>query len=122
MEHATIWTALEQVIADRKAAAETRKSYVATLLAGGVTSIGAKVVEEADEVVEAAAEHGANGRAHLVREAADLAFHTLVLLAYREVRWAEVEAELARRFGVGGHVEKAARTLPDASMPHGDES
>ena len=122
MEPATIWTDLEQVIAERKAAAETRKSYVATLLAGGVGVIGAKVVEEAAEVVEAAGETGDDGRSHLVREAADLVFHTLVLLAHREVGWAEVEAELARRFGVGGHVEKAARTQPEASNAHGVDS
>jgi phosphoribosyl-ATP pyrophosphohydrolase len=37
-------------------------------------------------------------------------FLTLVLLACREVTLARVEDELARRFGVSGLTEKAART------------
>ena len=44
-----------------------------------------------------------------MHEAADLFYHTLVLLAARGVRLAEVEAELARRFGVSGLEEKASR-------------
>lgn len=88
---------------------EGRKSYVVSLLEGGVPAIGAKITEEAGEVVEAAVEPGEDGRAHLVHEAADLVFHTLVLLAHRRVGWDEIEAELARRFGIGGFEEKAAR-------------
>jgi phosphoribosyl-ATP pyrophosphohydrolase len=72
-------------------------------------AIGAKITEEAVEVVEAASEPGDEGRAHLVRETADLVFHTLVLLGHRHIAWAEVEAELARRFGIGGFEEKEAR-------------
>jgi phosphoribosyl-ATP pyrophosphohydrolase len=82
---------------------------VVSLLEGGVPKIGAKVTEEAAEVVEAAGEPGAEGRAHLVREAADLIFHTLVLLGHRRVGLAEVEAELGRRFGIGGFAEKESR-------------
>jgi phosphoribosyl-ATP pyrophosphohydrolase len=102
--------ALMQVIEDRRDhPPQGRRSYVATLLEGGVPAIGAKVTEEAAEVVEAAAEPDDAGRAHLVREVADLVFHGLVLLAYRHATWNDVEAELARRFGIGGHDEKAAR-------------
>lgn len=100
---------LETVIAQRRAMPPGSKSYVRTLLDGGVPAIGAKVTEEAAEVVEAAAEPGAPGRAHLVREAADLAFHLLVLLAHQGVAWSEVESELARRFGTSGLDEKASR-------------
>ena len=99
---------LMAVIADRKAN-PPEKSYVASLLKGGLAKIGPKITEEAGEVVEAAAEPGADGRAHLVREVADLLFHTLVLLGEREIAWDEVERELARRFGVSGIDEKAAR-------------
>ena len=42
-------------------------------------------------------------------EAADLIYHTLVLLACRDVTLDQVEAELGRRFGVSGLEEKAAR-------------
>jgi len=45
-----------------------------------------------------------------VAEAADLLYHTLVLLACRDLPLERVEAELARRFGVSGLAEKAART------------
>jgi phosphoribosyl-ATP pyrophosphohydrolase len=99
---------LMQVIESRKAATAER-SYTSSLLAGGVAKIGAKITEEAAEVVEAAGESGAEAHAHLVHEAADLLYHLLVMLACRDVTLAEVEAELARRFGTSGHVEKAAR-------------
>lgn len=109
-EHAgpSILAALEAVIADRKNQPAAR-SYVSTLLHGGVPVIGSKVVEEASEVVEAGAEPGPSGRAHTIREAADLVFHLLVLLGYREIAWNEVESELASRFGVSGLDEKAGR-------------
>jgi phosphoribosyl-ATP pyrophosphohydrolase len=100
-----------QVIADRKAN-PSASSYTSALLAGGVAGIGAKVTEEAAEVVEAAGEPGETGREHLVREAADLLYHLLVLLALRETGLAEVELELARRFGVSGLEEKASRPRP----------
>ncbi len=98
-------------IEDRKANPPT-KSYTTSLFAGGVPKIGEKIVEEAAEVVEAAGEPGDEGRAHLVREAADLIYHLFVMLGHREVRLAEVEAELARRFGMSGLDEKAARPKP----------
>jgi phosphoribosyl-ATP pyrophosphohydrolase len=97
---------LEQVIASRKGSGADR-SYTARLLAGGVAAAGAKVTEEAGELVQAAA---AESDERVVSEAADLVYHTLVLLACRELPLARVEGELARRFGVSGLAEKAART------------
>ena len=44
-----------------------------------------------------------------MHEAADLVYHLLVLLAWRGVGLDEVEAELARRFGISGLEEKASR-------------
>ena len=90
---------LQQTIAQRKAAS-VDASYTAKLLAGGVPKIGAKVIEEAAEVVEAAAEPGDAGRQHTIREAADVLYHLLVLLAARGVRLEEAESELARRFNM----------------------
>ncbi len=107
----TIFARLMAVVEDRKAH-PTEKSYTHRLLSGGVAKIGEKVTEEAAEVVEAAAEPGEQGRQHLVREAADLVYHLWVMLAHRDVPLAEVEAELARRFGIGGLAEKAARPQP----------
>jgi phosphoribosyl-ATP pyrophosphohydrolase len=100
---------LEQTIAARKAAAASDRSYTAKLLAGGVAKIGSKVAEEAAEVVEAAAEAGEEGRQHTIREAGDLVYHLLVLLAARDATFAEVEAELARRSNMSGLEEKASR-------------
>lgn len=102
---------LMAVVEDRKANPPER-SYTTKLFAGGVELIGRKVVEEAAEVVEAAGEPGDEGHHHLVREAADLLYHLFVILAQRDVRLAEVEAELARRFGISGLDEKASRTPP----------
>src|SRR4051812_39555402 len=109
MPDPSILSVLMGVIAERKARPPAERSYVASLLEGGVPKIGAKINEEAGEVVAAADEPGEAGRAHLVHEVADLVFHTLVLLGHRDISWAEVEAELARRFGISGIAEKEAR-------------
>ena len=45
----------------------------------------------------------------LTREAADLLYHLLVLLESRSVTWSDVSAELERRMGKSGLVEKAQR-------------
>ncbi|MCG8585009.1 MAG: phosphoribosyl-ATP diphosphatase [Pirellulales bacterium] len=99
---------LMTVINGRKGeSAET--SYTAKLLAGGVDRIGAKVTEEAAELVEAAGESGDEGREHFIYEAADLVYHAMVLLAHRDVSLDDVRRELVRRFGVSGLEEKASR-------------
>jgi len=103
------------VIAERKSNPPTERSYVASLLEAGTPKIGAKILEEAAEVVEAADEPGEAGRTHLVKEVSDLLFHTLVLMGHRGVDWTDVEAELARRFGVSGIVEKESRKPADGA-------
>jgi phosphoribosyl-ATP pyrophosphohydrolase len=100
---------LMAVIEDRKRNPPER-SYTTALFHGGVPKIGSKITEEANEVVDAAAESGDEGREHLVREAADLIYHLLVMLAHRDATLADVEQELGRRFGISGLDEKAART------------
>ena len=96
---------LAEVIESRKGA-PAAESYVASLYAGGVDAILKKVGEEAVEVVIA----GKGGdRDALVREVADLWFHCLVLLAARGSHPEAVTGELARRFGISGHEEKARR-------------
>jgi phosphoribosyl-ATP pyrophosphohydrolase len=104
----SIFQQLMDVIADRKAHPPQR-SYTTSLFAGGVEKIGAKIEEEAAEVIEAAGETGEEGRKHLIREAADLVYHLFVMLGYRDVSLGEVEAELGRRFGISGLDEKASR-------------
>lgn len=107
---ADVLTELMAVIEDRKAHPPAR-SYTTSLFAAGVEKIGAKLIEEAEEVVDAArrAETDA-GRAHLTHEAADLLYHLFVMMGYRGITLDDVSMELARRFGTSGVDEKAART------------
>ncbi len=86
---------LYDTIAARKTAAP-ENSYTAGLFRGGVPAIGAKVEEEAAEVVEAATEGDVP---HSVYEAGDLLYHLLVLLAQLDIPLADVWAELERRKG-----------------------
>ncbi len=99
---------LEQTITAR-AANPSSTSYTSQLLAGGVEKICAKIVEEAAEVIEAAGEPDAAGREHFIRECGDLVYHLLVLMRLRNCSLADLESELARRFGVSGLEEKASR-------------
>ncbi len=109
MSHsADILHQLMAVVEDRKVN-PPEKSYTTSLFAGGVEKIGGKITEEAAEVVEAAAEPEEEGRQHLIREAADLTYHLLVMLAHRGATLSEVEQELGRRFGISGIDEKASR-------------
>ena len=102
---AAILSRLAQVIAGRRSEPPD-KSYVASLLAKGLPKINAKITEEAGEVTEALIE---GDQAHIAHEAADVIFHLMVGLEAAGVPVDDVFAELRRRFGVGGHVEKAGR-------------
>ncbi|MCL6555072.1 MAG: phosphoribosyl-ATP diphosphatase [Burkholderiales bacterium] len=86
--------------------ADPETSYVAKLYARGLDAILKKVGEEAAETLIAAK---GNDKGQLVHEVADLWFHTLVLLASQGLGPKDVLAELARREGVSGLAEKAAR-------------
>jgi phosphoribosyl-ATP pyrophosphohydrolase/phosphoribosyl-AMP cyclohydrolase len=86
---------LEAVIHDRKANPQPG-SYTCQLLDAGLPRILQKVGEEAIEAIVAAQ---GEGDQRLVSELADLTYHALVLLAAKDLSWADVEAELARRFG-----------------------
>jgi phosphoribosyl-ATP pyrophosphohydrolase len=96
---------LELTIAARRRA-DPATSYVAKLHAGGIPLIARKLGEEAVETVVAALSQDNQA---LTGEAADLIFHLLVLLDAKGISLADVEAELARREGVSGIAEKAAR-------------
>ena len=96
---------LEQTIASRKNAPK-ESSYVASLNARGLDAILKKVGEEATEAVIAA--KGGN-RDDIIKETADLLFHTLVMLGYKDIALDDVLAELARREGMSGIDEKNSR-------------
>lgn len=83
---------LVELIADRKANPKAG-SYTNQLLADRAKA-AQKVGEEATEVVVAAL---AQADERLIEEMADLIYHSLVLLESRDLRWADVVAELERR-------------------------
>lgn len=102
----------ETVLRELAATLEARKradpdsSYVARLYAQGLDAILKKVGEEAAETLLAAKNGDPD---HLIRETADLWFHTLVMLAHQGLGPEAVLDELHRRFGTSGLAEKAAR-------------
>jgi phosphoribosyl-AMP cyclohydrolase / phosphoribosyl-ATP pyrophosphohydrolase len=101
-----VLAALERVLIDRRDGASAAKSYTRSLIDGGWTRMLAKIAEEHGEL---AAELPAGDDASVVHETADLLFHVMVGLVARRIPVDEVWRELARRFGIGGHVEKASR-------------
>ena len=105
MTNSDILFRLEQTLQSRKGAA-AGTSYVASLYAKGIDAVLKKVGEEATEAI-IAAKGGDNQQ--LTAEAADLIFHTLVMLAARDVPLADVFAELERREGISGIDEKNTR-------------
>jgi phosphoribosyl-ATP pyrophosphohydrolase len=96
---------LYDVLLERKNA-DPGKSYVASLYAQGTERIIAKVIEESKEAV---AEALARNPEKLKEESADLLFHLMVLWADQDVRPEDVLDVLEKRFGTGGHAEKASR-------------
>ncbi len=98
---------------EQRKSADSGKSYVAALYAGGDDSILKKIGEEATEVILAAkgSNSGDYDSTHLVREMADLWFHSLVLLAHKDLHPDKVLQELETRFGQSGLTEKAARNI-----------
>src|SRR5690554_7411434 len=81
-------------------------SYVAKLYAKGPDAFLKKIGEEATELVMAAKDQN---REAIIAEAADLWFHSLVALNYYNIEPNDIMAELARRQGISGLVEKANR-------------
>lgn len=96
---------LFEAIENRRAVAP-QDSYTAQLLAD-LPRAARKLGEEG---VEAAIAAVSEDDAALISEAADIAYHLLVVLAARGLTPSQVIAELQRREGVSGLVEKAART------------
>ena len=90
--------------ARRGAAPES--SYVASLYHKGTDAICKKIAEEAAETIMAAKD---GERLHVVREIADLWFHSLVLLTHFGLGPDDVLHELRRREGISGIDEKKSR-------------
>jgi phosphoribosyl-ATP pyrophosphohydrolase len=99
---------LEKLASDiaSKASASTDTSYTAKLISQGIAKCAKKFGEEAVELALASVSGNAKDT---TAEAADVLYHFLVLLQAANVSPADVMAELKRRQGTGGLVEKAAR-------------
>jgi phosphoribosyl-ATP pyrophosphohydrolase len=93
-----------------RAAASPEESYTAKLIGRGVNKAAQKLGEEATEAVIAAV---TGDRAELVKEAADVLFHLLVVLRACDVKLSDVMAELDRRTAQSGLAEKAGRRDQD---------
>ncbi|MCC2972772.1 phosphoribosyl-ATP diphosphatase [Massilia sp. IC2-476] len=110
---------MSEILARVAAVIESRKpeqggdpatSYVAKLFSKGDDAILKKIGEEATETVMAAKDARVSGDASKVLyETADLWFHTMVLLSQFGLSPQQVIDELARREGLSGIAEKAAR-------------
>ena len=94
----------------RQASAET--SYVASLHAAGLNKILEKVGEEATETIIAAKDRDSR---EVVKETADLWFHSMVMLSHLGLSAEDVLVELQNRFGTSGHDEKASRTNQESN-------
>lgn len=109
MPDSSVIAALTEVLESRRGA-DPGSSYVASLYAAGLNRILEKVGEEATETLIAAKDvAGEQGREELIKETADLWFHSMVMLVHLDLRPEAVLAELERRFGLSGIAEKAAR-------------
>lgn len=96
---------LHAVLVERKGA-DADQSYVASLYKRGIDAILKKLGEEAVETVIAGKNPDDDA---LVRELADLWFHSMILISARGLSPAAVINELARRMGRSGLEEKASR-------------
>ena len=96
---------LYHTILERKNSNETKKSWTKRLL-NNKELLLSKIREEADEVCVAIDKESDE---QVIYESADLLYHTLVGLGYRDISPDRVKQELARRFGVSGIEEKEQR-------------
>lgn len=102
---AEILQKLYDVLRARKGG-DPASSYVASLYAKGTEKIAEKIIEEAQEAIVEALKGDAE---KLKEESADLLFHLMVLWADQGITPGDVLAVLEKRFGIGGHAEKASR-------------
>mgnify|MGYP006272115155 CR=1 FL=1 len=94
------------LVIDSRKGADPDTSYTARLFSRGRQQIAKKLGEEA---VEALIEGIRGDGPKLVAESADMLYHLLTLWAANNVRPKAVWDELARREGLSGIAEKAAR-------------
>ena len=99
-----IFERLSKILISRK---ETSKdnSYTGQLYKEGIERIIAKIKEESEELIEAST----SDKEAIIHEAADLVFHVMVLLAFKDIDPSDILRELEKREGVSGIEEKSKR-------------
>ena len=97
---------LYHTILERKNASKEEKSWTKKLLDDKALMLS-KIREETDEVCVAIDEESDE---QVIYESADLLYHTLVGLGYRNISPDRVKQELASRFGMSGIREKEGRS------------
>lgn len=105
MNDALFLEQLADTLESRKTA-DPSTSYVAKLFYAGTDAVLKKIGEEATETILAAK---SGDKQHLVRETADLWFHSMIMLVQAGLRPSDVIKELKRREGTSGLAEKVAR-------------
>jgi phosphoribosyl-ATP pyrophosphohydrolase len=107
--HNHVLNELALVLAARKSASP-ESSYVASLHHKGLNKILEKVGEECTETIIAAKDAERSGSLdEVIYETADLWFHSLAMLSHLGGHPEQILSELARRFDISGHDEKANR-------------
>jgi len=96
---------LYHTVLERKNDNNTQKSWTKKLLNNKALMLS-KIREEADEVCVAIDKESDE---QVIYESADLLYHTLVGLGYRDISPDRVKQELAHRFGMSGIEEKERR-------------
>ncbi|MEA1917898.1 MAG: bifunctional phosphoribosyl-AMP cyclohydrolase/phosphoribosyl-ATP diphosphatase HisIE [Campylobacterota bacterium] len=96
---------LYHTILERKNA-DPDSSWTAKLFAKGENTILKKVIEEAGEFCFALKDSDED---EMIYEAADLTYHMLVALGYKNISPDRVKQELSRRFNMSGIAEKNSR-------------
>ena len=96
---------LLKTIEERKTA-HADSSYTASLLAHAPEKPIRKLAEEVTELLIDVMKGDSNGA---TKEAADVLYHYLVVLAAADISFSDVLSELESREGVSGHAEKQNR-------------
>ena len=104
--NAMVLDQLWQTVEQRRLAGDIVSSHSARLMARGTAKVAQKFGEEA---VECVIEATLGNRDATVLESADVLYHLMVIWVDAGIRPEEVWAELARRQGISGIAEKAAR-------------
>lgn len=94
---------------------DPKKSYVSSLYKKGIKQILKKINEETNELIIAIKNFKENKykdkflRYEIIKETADLWFHTLICISFLDILHTEIVEELSKRLNISGFEEKNNR-------------